>query len=177
VIIHPGVVIGSDGFGYVFKDGVHHKIPQVGTVVVEDGVEIGANTTVDRATTGVTRIGAGTKIDNLVQIAHNVKIGRAALIIAQVGIAGSTEIGDGVVLAGQVGVADHTTVEAGTMVGAQSGLMGHVTRGAYSGSPAIPHRDWLRSVTIYSKLPELSRRVKDLEERIGSLERPETAPE
>jgi len=176
VIIHPGAVIGSDGFGYVFKDGVHHKIPQVGTVIVEDGVEIGANTTIDRATTGTTRIGAGTKIDNLVQIAHNVKIGKAAIIVSQVGIAGSTDIGDGVVLGGQVGVADHTTVDAGTMVGAQSGLMSHVKRGAYSGSPAIPHRDWLRSVALFSKLPELNKRVKELEERINSMEGTQKAP-
>jgi UDP-3-O-[3-hydroxymyristoyl] glucosamine N-acyltransferase len=177
VIIHPGAVIGSDGFGYVFKDGVHHKIPQVGTVIVEDGVEIGANTTIDRATTGVTRIGAGTKIDNLVQIAHNVKIGRAAVIVAQVGIAGSSEIGDGVVLGGQVGVADHATIEAGVMVGAQSGLMGHVTRGAYSGSPAIPHRDWLKSMALFSKLPELNKRIRELEEKISSLERAQKAPQ
>ncbi|GAB4387310.1 MAG: UDP-3-O-(3-hydroxymyristoyl)glucosamine N-acyltransferase [Thermodesulfovibrionales bacterium] len=171
VIIHPGAVIGSDGFGYVQKEGRHHKIPQVGGVRVGNDVEIGANVTIDRATTGVTVIGDGTKIDNLVQIAHNVVVGRAAIIVAQAGVAGSTEIGDMVMIGGQVGVADHSKLAPGTMIGAQSGVMGEVARGVYSGSPAIPHRDWLRASSVFAKLPELQRRIKALEEKLEETER------
>lgn len=171
VIIHSGSVIGSDGFGYVFDQGRHYKIPQVGGVIVGDDVEIGSNVSVDRATTGHTVIGKGTKIDNLCQIAHNVKVGTNSILVAQVGIGGSSEIGDYVTLAGQVGVSDHTKIDSETMVGAQSGIMGHVTKGAYSGSPAIPHRDWLKSQAIYAKLPELHKKIKELEERIRELER------
>ncbi len=171
VIIHSGSVIGSDGFGYVFDQGRHYKIPQVGGVIVGDDVEIGSNVSVDRATTGHTVIGKGTKIDNLCQIAHNVKVGTNSILVAQVGIGGSSEIGDYVTLAGQVGVSDHTKIDSETMIGAQSGIMGHVTKGAYSGSPAIPHRDWLKSQAIYAKLPELHKKIKELEERIRELER------
>ncbi|MEW6214056.1 MAG: UDP-3-O-(3-hydroxymyristoyl)glucosamine N-acyltransferase [Nitrospirota bacterium] len=171
VIIHSGSVIGSDGFGYVFGEGRHYKIPQVGGVIIEDDVEIGSNVSVDRATTGNTIIGRGTKIDNLVQIAHNVKIGENSIIIAQVGIGGSTEIGDFVTLAGQVGITDHAKIESETMVGAQSGIMGHVKKGAYSGTPAISHRDWLKAQAIFAKLPELYKKIKELEERIKELER------
>lgn len=171
VIIHPGSVIGSDGFGYVQKDGRHHKIPQVGVVRIGNDVEIGANVTIDRATTGATVIGDGTKIDNLVQIAHNVTVGRNAIIVAQAGIAGSTEIGDGVMIGGQVGVADHSKLAPGTMIGAQSGVMGEVPRGVYSGSPAIAHRDWLRASSVFAKLPELQRRMKALEEKLEETER------
>ncbi len=171
VIIHPGTVIGADGFGYVFEEGRHYKIPQVGGVVIEDDVEIGANVTVDRATTGNTVVGKGTKIDNLVQIAHNVHIGRNVILCGQVGVSGSTTISDGVVLGGQVGVADHASIEAGVMIGAQSGVFGQVKPGVYSGYPAIPHRDWLRSSAIFAKLPELSRKIKQLEEKIEVLER------
>ena len=173
VIIHSGAVIGSDGFGYVMEKGIHYKIPQVGGVIIGDSVEIGANVTIDRATTGNTIIGRGTKIDNLVQIAHNVKVGENSIIIAQVGIAGSTEIGNYVVLGGQVGVADHTKIDDGVMVGAQSGAMGHVKKGIYSGSPMIPHRDWLKSIVIFAKLPELSKRIKELEDMIKNIERRE----
>lgn len=171
VIIHPGAVIGSDGFGYVFEKGEHHKIPQVGSVVIEDDVEIGANVTIDRATTGRTVIGKGTKIDNLVQVAHNVRIGRHSLIVAQVGIAGSTEIGDYVTLAGQVGVADHAVIESGTIAGGQSGLSGHVAKGSYTGSPAIDHRTWLRAQALFAKLPEMHRKLKELEEKIERIEK------
>lgn len=171
VIIHAGTVIGSDGFGYVFEQGSYYKIPQVGGVIVGDDVEIGSNVSVDRATTGNTVIGNGTKIDNLSQIAHNVQIGSNSIIIAQVGIGGSSEIGEYVTLAGQVGVSDHTRVDPGTMIGAQSGVMGHVAKGAYSGSPAIPHRDWLKSQAIFARLPELHKKIKELEERIRELER------
>ncbi len=169
VIIHAGAVIGADGYGYVFEEGSHQKIPQIGGVIVEDDVEIGANTTIDRATTGNTIIGRGTKIDNLVQVGHNVRIGKNALIIAQVGIAGSSEIGDGVVLAGQVGIADHVTIEAGTMLGAQSGVMGDLKRGIYSGYPAIPHKDWLKASALVAQLPELRKKVRELEQRIAAL--------
>lgn len=171
VIIHSGSVVGSDGFGYVFGEGRHYKIPQVGGVIIEDDVEIGSNVSVDRATTGNTIIGRGTKIDNLVQIAHNVKIGENSLIIAQVGIGGSTEIGDFVTLAGQVGVADHTKIDSGTMIGAQSGVMGNVTRGFYSGTLAMPHKDWLKAQAIFAKLPELNKKIRELEEKVKELER------
>jgi UDP-3-O-[3-hydroxymyristoyl] glucosamine N-acyltransferase len=174
VIIHSGTVIGSDGFGYVFHEGRHYKIPQVGGVILEDDVEIGSNASIDRATTGNTIIGKGTKIDNLSQIAHNVKIGQHSIIVAQVGIGGSTEIGDYVTLAGQVGVADHTVVESGTMIGAQSGIVGHIAKGAYSGSPAIPHRDWLRAQALYAKLPEMQKKIREIEEKIQTLERRST---
>lgn len=173
VIIHSGAVIGSDGFGYVMEKGIHYKIPQVGGVIIGDGVEIGANVTIDRATTGNTIIGRGTKIDNLVHIAHNVKIGENSVIAAQTGVAGSTEIGNYVVFGGQVGVADHAKIDDGVMVGAQSGAMGHVKKGIYSGSPMIPHRDWLKSIVIFAKLPELSKRIKELEDMIKNIERRE----
>jgi UDP-3-O-[3-hydroxymyristoyl] glucosamine N-acyltransferase len=171
VIIHSGSVIGSDGFGYVFEKGKHYKIPQVGGVIIEEDVEIGSNVSIDRATIGDTIIGKGTKIDNLVQIAHNVKIGNNSIIIAQVGIGGSTEIGNFVTLAGQVGVTDHVRIESETMIGAQSGIIGDVTKGVYSGSPAMPHRDWLRVQAIFAKLPELNKKIKELEEKIKELER------
>ncbi len=171
VVIHAGTVIGSDGFGYVFEKGMHYKIPQVGGVVIEDDVEIGSNVSIDRATTGNTVIGSGTKIDNLVQIAHNVKIGEKSLIIAQVGISGSSEIGSHVILAGQVGVADHSTIDSGTMIGAQSGLSGHIPQGVYSGSPAIPHRNWLRAQSLFAKLPEMHKKMKELEERLNKVEK------
>ena len=173
VIIHAGAVIGSDGFGYVMEKGIHYKIPQVGGVVIGDDVEIGANVTIDRATTGNTIIGKGTKIDNLVHIAHNVKIGENSVIAAQGGVAGSTEIGNYVVFGGQVGVADHAKIDDGVMVGGQSGAMGHVKKGIYSGSPMIPHRDWLKSIVIFAKLPELSKRIKELEDMIKNIERRE----
>jgi UDP-3-O-[3-hydroxymyristoyl] glucosamine N-acyltransferase len=169
VIIHPGAVIGADGFGYVFDGQAHRKIPQVGTVIVEDDVEIGANTTIDRATTGATVIGRGTKIDNQVQIGHNVKVGRGVLLVSQVGIGGSSTLGDGVILGGQAGVADHATIEAGTMLGAKGGFMGTVKKGIYLGGPAIPHRDWLKSTAIFAQLPELKKKIHELEEQIKAL--------
>jgi UDP-3-O-[3-hydroxymyristoyl] glucosamine N-acyltransferase len=175
VIIHSGSVIGSDGFGYVFHEGRHHKIPQVGSVTIGDDVEIGSNVSIDRATTGNTVIGTGTKIDNLVQIGHNVTIGNNSVIVAQVGIGGSTAIGDYVTLGGQVGVSDHTKVESGTMIGAQSGVMGNVAKGIYSGSPAIPHRDWLKAQAVIAKLPELHKRIRELEDKVRELERRDTA--
>ncbi len=166
-IIHPGAVVGSDGFGYVKDREKQYKIPQVGGVVIEDDVEIGANVTIDRATVGNTIIGCGTKVDNLVQIAHNVKIGRNCIIIAQVAIGGSVEIGDGVVLAGQVGVRDHIKIGNGVMVGAQSGIGHDISdKQIFSGSPAIPHKEWLRAQSIYEKLPGLLKRLRELERKI-----------
>jgi len=167
VIVHAGAVIGADGFGYVFEKGAHYKIPQVGGVIVGDNVEIGANVIIDRATTGNTVIGAGTKIDSLVQIGHNVVIGKNCIIVSQVGISGSVEIGDGVVLAGQVGVRDHVKVGNGVMVGAQSGIASDIPDGQiYSGTPAIPHKTWLRAQSIYSKLPEYIKRLLEIERKI-----------
>lgn len=170
VIVHPNTVIGADGYGFVFDGGVHHKIPQVGTVEIGDNVEIGAGVTIDRATTGATVIGEGTKIDNLVQIAHNVKIGKHCLIVAQVGIGGSTTIEDYVTLGGQVGVADHAIIESGAMFAAKSGIMGHVKKGVYSGSPAIPHRQWLKAQVVYEKLPEMMKTLKMLKDKVNKLE-------
>ncbi|MBI4655056.1 MAG: UDP-3-O-(3-hydroxymyristoyl)glucosamine N-acyltransferase [Nitrospirae bacterium] len=167
VIVHSGTVIGSDGFGYIQKEGRHYKIPQVGGVIIEDDVEIGANVTIDRATAGYTIIGCGTKIDNLVQIAHNVKTGKNCLIVAQVGIGGSVKIGDMVILGGQVGVRDHVRIGNKVMVGAQSGIGDDISDGeVFSGSPAIPHKEWLRAQSIYAKLPEVMRRLQDIERKI-----------
>ncbi len=167
VIIHPGTVIGADGFGYVNEGGSQYKIPQVGGVVIEDDVEIGANVTIDRATIGTTVIGNGTKIDNLVQIAHNVRIGKNCVIIAQTGVGGSAEVSDGVILAGQVGVRDHIRIGKGVMVGAQSGIAQNVSDGqVVSGSPAIPHKTWLRAQSMFSKLPEYIRRLQLLERKM-----------
>jgi UDP-3-O-[3-hydroxymyristoyl] glucosamine N-acyltransferase len=172
VILHDGVVIGSDGFGFARRpDGTHHKIPQLGDIVIEDDVEIGANAAVDRPAVGETRIGAGTKLDNLVQIAHGVTIGRNVLLAAQVGVAGSVTIEDDVTLAGQVGVAGHITIGRGAIATAQTGIPSSVDAGAFiSGYPAIPNRDWLKSAAIFHKLPELKRLVADLERRIRELE-------
>ncbi|RMG70427.1 MAG: UDP-3-O-(3-hydroxymyristoyl)glucosamine N-acyltransferase [Nitrospirae bacterium] len=171
VRIHSSTVIGSDGFGYVFHEGRHHKIPQIGKVIIEDDVEIGAGVTIDRATTGVTLIGEGTKIDNLVQIAHNVKIGKHCIVVAQVGIAGSTVIGNYVTLAGQVGVADHARLEDGTIVTAQSGISNkEYKKGIYSGTPAIEHGKWLRASVLFERLPEMEKRLKRLEKLIEALE-------
>lgn len=171
VIVHSGAVIGSDGFGYVPEKGMHYKIPQVGGVIIEDNVEIGANTTIDKATVGNTIIGRGTKIDNLVQIAHNVKIGNNCIIVAQVGIGGSVEIGDEVVLAGQVGVRDHINVGDGVMAGAKTGIVSDILDGQFvSGHPAIPHKIWLRAQSVYSKLPDYVKRIQKLERKIDPVD-------
>jgi UDP-3-O-[3-hydroxymyristoyl] glucosamine N-acyltransferase len=171
VIIHSGSVIGSDGFGYVFDEGKYHKIPQVGGVIIEDDVEIGSNTSIDRATTGNTIIGKGTKIDNLVQVGHNVKIGANSILCGQVGIAGSCEIGDYVTLAGQVGISDHVKIESETVIGAQAGVIGNLKKGSYSGMPAMSHKDWLRVQAVMAKLPELYKKIKELEKKIREFER------
>jgi UDP-3-O-[3-hydroxymyristoyl] glucosamine N-acyltransferase len=173
VVVQDGAVIGSDGFGFArAPDGTHYKIPQVGGVVVEDDVEIGANTTIDRPAVGETRIGAGTKIDNLVQIAHGVTVGRGVLLAAQVGIAGSTTIEDGVTLAGQVGVAGHLTLGKGVIATAQTGIPNSVEAGAFvSGYPAIHNRDWLKSSAVFRRLPELKKQLADLQKRLETLEK------
>ena len=158
VILQPGAVVGSDGFGYDTdpQTGVHHKIPQVGRVVLEDDVEIGANATLDRATTGETRIGAGTKIDNLVQLGHNVVVGRNGLIISQVGVAGSTKIGHQVILAGQSGIAGHISIGDGAVVTAQTGVMSDVPpKAVLFGTPSRPHREAMKLQVLFSKLPEM----------------------
>jgi len=171
VIVQNGAVIGSDGFGFVrLPDGTHFKIPQEASVVLEDDVEIGANTTIDRPAVGETRIRAGAKIDNLVQIAHGVTVGARALFAAQVGIAGSTIVEDDVVLAGQVGVGGHLRLGKGAMATGQTGITNSLDPGAFvSGCPAIPNRDFLRSSAIFGQLPELKKRVAALEERLAEL--------
>jgi UDP-3-O-[3-hydroxymyristoyl] glucosamine N-acyltransferase len=168
VILQPGVVIGSDGFGYARHGGIHHKIPQIGYVVIEDDVEIGANSCVDRATTGETRIGRGTKIDNLVQVAHNVTLGENAVLAAQVGISGSTEVGKNVSMGGQAGVGGHLTIGDRAMVGGQSGVTKSIPADTMvSGYPAREHSVARRIYAHIALLPELFKRVKNIERRLG----------
>ncbi len=169
-IIHAGVVIGADGFGYAQVGNVLTKIPHIGTVRIEDDVEIGANTCIDRAKTAATVIGAGTKIDNLVHIAHNVRIGRCCLLVSQVGIAGSTSLGDGVVLAGQVGVVDHLSIGDGAQVGAQSGVRYDIPAGAkYFGSPAVPLTQRMRDIATTTRLPDALKQIRSMEKRLADL--------
>jgi UDP-3-O-[3-hydroxymyristoyl] glucosamine N-acyltransferase len=171
-IVHSGVVLGGDGFGYATRGGVHHKLPQVGRVVLEDEVEIGANTTIDRAALGETRVGAGTKIDNQVMLGHNVQVGRGSLLCAQVGIAGSTRIGDGVVLGARVGAVDH--VEIGDRVQAAAGtdVFESLPPGAVvGGSPAHPVGRWRRQLVLLWKLEEMFRRLRALERRTPGTSR------
>jgi UDP-3-O-[3-hydroxymyristoyl] glucosamine N-acyltransferase len=172
VTLHNGVVVGSDGYGFARqKDGTHLKIPQHGDVVIEDDVEIGANSTIDRPAIGETRISAGTKIDNLVHVAHGVAIGRRVLLAAQVGIAGSTTIGDDVMMAGQTGVAGHLTVGARAIVGAKSAVLQPVDAGAFvTGSPAFPHADWRKASVVFRSLPSIKKRLEELELRVVELE-------
>ncbi len=170
VMIHPGCVVGSDGYAYVTVDSKHTKIPQIGKVVIEDDCEIGANVTIDRASFGETRIKRGTKIDNLVQIGHNVTIDEDCFIIAQVGIAGSCTIGKNVTLAGQVGVADHLKIGDGAIVAAQGGVTKDIPANAlYSGYPARDHNFARRIYAASVRLPELLKRVKRLERMIEKL--------
>jgi UDP-3-O-[3-hydroxymyristoyl] glucosamine N-acyltransferase len=171
VIIHSGTVVGSDGFGFAQDGDSYFKIPQVGIVQIDDDVEIGANCTIDRATMGKTWIQRGVKIDNLVQVAHNVVVGENSIIIAQVGISGSTKLGKNVILAGQVGIIGHLEIGDGVQVGAQSGVGKSIPAGQIvSGSPAIPHRDWLKNCQILSRLPKLRKMIMSMEKRLAALE-------
>jgi UDP-3-O-[3-hydroxymyristoyl] glucosamine N-acyltransferase len=170
VIIHSGAVLGSDGFGYEIIEGRGVKIPQVGTIVVEDEVEIGANTTIDRAFLHTTRIGAGSKIDNLVQIAHNVQIGRCCGLASQVGVAGSTVVGDGVIMWGQVGVPDHIRIGDRAVLLAKSGPKDSIPAGeTYFGTPAIPVKEAGRQLAAVKRLPDTLRQIKSLERQIEKL--------
>jgi UDP-3-O-[3-hydroxymyristoyl] glucosamine N-acyltransferase len=163
VLVHAGARLGSDGFGYVYRGGRHEKIPHVGRCIVESDVEIGANTTIDRGSIDDTVIGSGTRIDNLVHVAHNVRIGRLCLIMAQVGIAGSVRVEDGAILAGQVGISGHHTIGAGARLAAQAGVFGDVPAGeTWSGYPARPHREALRAQAAMFKLPSLLRGLERL---------------
>ncbi len=171
VIIHSGTVVGSDGFGYVQQEGRHHKIPQIGTVVIEDDVELGANVTVDRATFGRTVIKRGTKVDNLVQIAHNVTVGEHNILVAQVGIAGSTTLGSHVVVGGQAGLSDHIQIGDQVMIAARSGVNRSLTGNQIvSGAPAMPHEVSIKAQAVIPRLPELRQQVRDLEQRMRTLE-------
>jgi UDP-3-O-[3-hydroxymyristoyl] glucosamine N-acyltransferase len=171
VIIHNGTVVGSDGFGYAPDGKGHYKIPQVGIVIIEDDVEIGANTTIDRAALGATIIRRGAKIDNLVQIAHNCVIGAHSIIVSQVGVSGSTKLGEFVTLGGQVGVAGHLEIGDRVMVGAKSGIHNDIPAGqVYSGYPAMPHKQWLKAAMAVPRVPEMRRTIMELEKRLKELE-------
>ncbi len=172
--IHAGAVIGSDGFGFAPQpDGTYKAIPQVGTVVIEDNVDIGANTTIDRATMGATIIEQGVKLDNLIQVAHNVRIGKNTVIASQVGISGSTIIGENCVIAGQVGIVGHVHIANRTTIGAQSGVSNSIEKEGTTvlGAPAIDHREQLKNYVIARKLPELKKRIEELEKKIVTLQK------
>ncbi|WP_173044934.1 UDP-3-O-(3-hydroxymyristoyl)glucosamine N-acyltransferase [Nitrospira sp. KM1] len=178
VFIHSGTVIGSDGFGYVQHQGRHHKIPQLGGVVIEDDVELGANVTIDRATLGQTIIKKGTKVDNLVQIAHNVTVGEHAIVVAQVGIAGSTTIDHHVMIGGQAGLADHIHVGAQVMIAARAGVNRSLEPNQIvSGAPVMPHETWMKAQAVIPRLPELRQSVRSLEQRMAALENLKKTPE
>jgi UDP-3-O-[3-hydroxymyristoyl] glucosamine N-acyltransferase len=171
VVIHSGSILGTDGFGYMFIEDRHYKIPQIGRVIVGDDVEIGANVTIDKARTGSTRIGRGTKIDNLVHIGHNCTIGDHSVIVAQVGVSGSVQIGKGVILAGQAGIKDHVTIGDGAIVGAKTGVIGDVLPGQFvSGHYSRPHMDDLRMRANTQALPKLLKKVQALEKRLADIE-------
>lgn len=170
VVLHAGVVVGSDGFGYVFAEGRHHKFPQLGGIVIEDDVEIGSNSTLDRGSLGRTIVGEGTKIDNLVQIAHNVRIGRHCVIAAQTGISGSVVVGDYAVMGGQVGIGDHARVEDRAVIGGQAGVLpGKVIRKGTTvwGTPVRPLAEFKKMYAHLSQLPSLAEKVKELSRRIS----------
>ncbi|MDQ8005084.1 MAG: UDP-3-O-(3-hydroxymyristoyl)glucosamine N-acyltransferase [Pedobacter sp.] len=171
VTVHSNTVIGSDGFGFAPQtDGSYNKIPQIGNVVIEDDVEIGANTAIDRATMGSTYVRKGVKLDNLIQIAHNVDVGANTVVAAQSGISGSTKLGDNSVIGGQVGIAGHLTLGNRTQVGAQAGINFNTEENKqWHGSPAQPLKDWMRSTVIFKKLPEVDKRVRELEAKIAAL--------
>lgn len=169
--LQPGAVVGSDGFGYAPDGPSYYPIPQIGIVVLEDDVEIGANATVDRAALEVTLIRRGTKLDNLVQVAHNCQIGEDTMLCSQVGISGSSKIGNHVTLTGQVGVAGHLTIGDNVIVGAQSGVPGSLEGNAYySGTPTMPHKEWLRVMGTLPRLPDMRKKMSELEKKIAALE-------
>lgn len=169
VRIHAGTVVGSDGFGYVLDNGVHRKVPQIGNVIIRDDVEIGSNVSIDRGALGPTVIGKGTKIDNLVQIAHNVSIGDYCLVISQVGIAGSTKLGSYVILAGQAGIAGHLKIGNRVTIAAQAGVMNNIPDGEkWLGAPAQPDRQAKRQMIAVTHLPDLLKRVAELEKKLGA---------
>ncbi len=172
VVVHAGVVLGADGFGYATRGGTHHKVPQVGRTVVEDDVEIGALSAVDRALLEETRIGAGSKIDNLVQVGHNVQVGRSCILCGQVGVAGSAQLGDYVVLGGQSGVADHVEVARGVQAAGKSALLQSVLDEGLQvgGIPAVDLKRWRRQVAGLDRLGRLARRVRVLEQRLDRVE-------
>jgi UDP-3-O-[3-hydroxymyristoyl] glucosamine N-acyltransferase len=176
VRIHSGTVIGSDGFGYVFDQGRHLKVPQIGNVIIQDDVEIGSNVSIDRGALGSTIIGRGTKIDNLVQIGHNVVLGEHCILCGQVGVAGSTKVGSYTTMAGQVGVAGHLTIGSKVTLGAQAGVMNNVPDGEkWLGAPAQPDRDMKRIFVALQRLPELSKRINELEKQLKARgENPES---
>ena len=170
-IIHSGTVVGADGFGFATVDGVHHKVPQVGIVVLEDDVELGANVCVDRAALGETRVGRGTKVDNLVQIAHNVQIGEHCLLVAQVGISGSCKIGHHTVFAGQSGCSGHLKIGSGVVLAARAVAIKDVADGVtLSGHPGRPHREWLKAQANIQRLDSLKEKLKELEKRLAEVE-------
>jgi UDP-3-O-[3-hydroxymyristoyl] glucosamine N-acyltransferase len=172
VIIHAGAVIGTDGFGYRWDGTRHAKIPQIGTVIIEDDVEIGSCACIDRAKMGATRIGRGTKIDNLVQIAHNSVVGPHSILAGQAGLAGSVVLGAGVVIGGQVAVADHLRIGDGAMVAGRSGVATDIdAKQIVSGMPALPHRQTLREQGALRKLPDLIHEMKKLQEEIEALKK------
>jgi UDP-3-O-[3-hydroxymyristoyl] glucosamine N-acyltransferase len=178
-LLHPNAVIGADGFGFALDMSVpeHVKIPQAGIVRVEDDVEIGACSCVDRATTGETVVGKGSKLDNLVQVGHNSTVGQLSILCAQVGLAGTSELGTGVVLAGQAGVAGHLKIGDLAKVGAQAGVISDLEPGAIVlGAPSMPSRDYMRSTAVFIKLPELQRELRDLKKRLELLEKGKTSP-
>jgi UDP-3-O-[3-hydroxymyristoyl] glucosamine N-acyltransferase len=171
VVLHAGVVVGSDGFGFALPGRENRKIPQVGYVQIDDDVEIGANTTIDRGALGRTWIQRGVKIDNLVQIAHNVVIGEYSIIVAQVGISGSTQLGKGVVIGGQAGIVGHIRIGDGVMAAARSGVHKDIPPGQIvAGSPHMPHREWLKMEACLPKLPEMREALAALQRRVAALE-------
>ena len=178
VRIHSGTVVGSDGFGYVLDNGIHRKVPQIGNVIICDDVELGANVTVDRGALGPTIVGKGTKIDNLVQIAHNVTVGENCIIVSQAGVAGSTKLGNYVILGGQVGLAGHLKIGNRVSIAAQSGVMHNIPDGEkWLWTPAQPDRIAKRQMIALQQLPELFRRVKQLEKQLGEKPEPADSPE
>ncbi|MGI6047897.1 MAG: UDP-3-O-(3-hydroxymyristoyl)glucosamine N-acyltransferase [Petrimonas sp.] len=171
-ILHSGVIIGADGFGYSQQEGIYHKIQQIGNVVLEENVEVGANTTIDRAVLGSTIIRKGVKLDNLIQIAHNCDIGQNTVMAAQVGIAGSTKIGENCVLGGQVGIGGHITIGSKSQIGAQSGIISNTPEGSeIMGSPAYPIKNYFKSSIIIPKLPDIYRQINTLEKEINELKK------